>query len=286
MTLAAESDYGWVSKMTDSVYIHTVWNSKSPDPSGWKSGKKTVIKTVVKTGNKMGSQVYLEKERDILKKLGAGPGGYGIPTVLDYQFGGYQELGLSYPCLALSYAPGMDMYDYIWADGESHIPIDKIRSIFKRIVEIVEYAHSFGVYHRDIKAENVIYDPITEKVTLIDWEFAECVEKQPEEASGTCSYAAPEVLERKHFGPINDVWSLGVLLFAMTTKSFPIASDGTDGSIDWYSLRNFLIEWDNEHLLPEVKTVLKKIFVPYDKRITSTQLAKDSFFASLSTTLE
>lgn len=77
--------------------------------------------------------------------------------------------------------------------------------------------------HRDIKLENMIYNPKTRLVKLID--FGTAVEfsseaRAPYKLVGTASYIAPEVIA-KNYNHMCDVWSLGVLLHLLLTGNLP-----------------------------------------------------------------
>lgn len=85
-----------------------------------------------------------------------------------------------------------------------------------------------GVAHRDIKAENVLVDPATMRVVLIDFGLA-TVDAKLSEATvdsrfrGTPIYMAPDVLKRKSPYRVvsSDIYSLGVLFWTMLLGQQP-----------------------------------------------------------------
>jgi 5'-AMP-activated protein kinase catalytic alpha subunit len=82
------------------------------------------------------------------------------------------------------------------------------------------------VVHRDIKLENILLDA-TNNMKLIDFGLAAfyATGKKLRVHCGSPSYAAPEIVARKLYeGPPVDVWSLGVVLFAMMSGFLPFHS--------------------------------------------------------------
>lgn len=95
--------------------------------------------------------------------------------------------------------------------------------IFRQIVEAVAYCHRQGVYHRDIKSENVLIDKYR-KIKIIDFGFS--IKSAPSTKltlfCGTPNYMSPEIiLKRDYIGGPSDTWALGVLLFVLTAGYFP-----------------------------------------------------------------
>ena len=87
----------------------------------------------------------------------------------------------------------------------------------------MEYIHSEGIIHRDVKPDNIICD---EKgfVKLSDFGIAKRIEWDLNgEISGTCSYMAPEVVLKSKQAYIESDWySLGVLLYELVNKEVPL----------------------------------------------------------------
>eukprot|EP01023_Acetabularia_acetabulum_P039990 TRINITY_DN3864_c0_g1_i8.p1 TRINITY_DN3864_c0_g1~~TRINITY_DN3864_c0_g1_i8.p1 ORF type:complete len:487 (+),score=87.31 TRINITY_DN3864_c0_g1_i8:147-1607(+) len=85
------------------------------------------------------------------------------------------------------------------------------------------YCHQHGVLHRDIKLENLLIDKQTDQIKIVD--FGLSVSWQPgrelNSCCGTASYAAPEIHARKRYGAKVDVWSLGVVMYALLTGKLP-----------------------------------------------------------------
>lgn len=111
---------------------------------------------------------------------------------------------------------------------------------FRELMLAVQYLHSIGVVHRDLKLENVLLE--RDHCKVCDFGLAHVYEADAEkphqfkltllkEVCGSKSYCAPEVLQgRGYDGFPTDVWSCGICLFAMLAGFFPL--DEASGA-DW-----------------------------------------------------
>lgn len=111
--------------------------------------------------------------------------------------------------------------DYIVTHGR--IKEKLARKFFRQVVSAIDYCHSMGVIHRDIKAENLLLDHRL-RVKLIDFGLSN--QWVPGELlktfCGSPTYTAPELIKRQEYeGPEVDVWALGVLLYALVCGSLP-----------------------------------------------------------------
>lgn len=100
------------------------------------------------------------------------------------------------------------------------------RGYFKQLCEAVKYLHSNGIIHCDIKLENILLSE--GQVKLSDFGLAGSVNMRSQFERNNCGsveYAAPELLmdsEAKYDDPFKaDIWSLGVVLYALMYKQFP-----------------------------------------------------------------
>jgi len=121
----------------------------------------------------------------------------------------------------------MDLYDYIETIGP--IPEDNVRYIFAQIIEAVYFMSKNGFSHGDIKDENILIDPSTFRIKLIDFGSAttniEHAEIPYSKFRGTRKYQAPNIYKKDTFDPLaQDVWSLGVMLFVMLFAADPFTS--------------------------------------------------------------
>merc|ERR1719311_1929099 len=99
---------------------------------------------------------------------------------------------------------------------------DAAEALFQMLLSI-NYLHSLGIVHRDIKAENFLYVlPGSDCLRLIDFGLSAVWGQGQEmvDICGTLSYAAPEVLRQSYTSQC-DLWSLGVISFLLLSGELP-----------------------------------------------------------------
>ncbi|HTB10242.1 MAG TPA: serine/threonine-protein kinase [Bryobacteraceae bacterium] len=100
--------------------------------------------------------------------------------------------------------------------------------MFLEILEGLEYAHSLGVLHRDLKPDNIMAGPRGE-VKIMDFGIAHVLGsvRQTREQSlvGTLQYVCPELINSKEIGPRSDIYSLGILLFEIVSGKLPFTAE-------------------------------------------------------------
>uniref|UniRef100_H2ZG78 Maternal embryonic leucine zipper kinase n=1 Tax=Ciona savignyi TaxID=51511 RepID=H2ZG78_CIOSA len=129
--------------------------------------------------------------------------------------------------MVLEYCSGGELFDYIvQRDRLSEI---ESRAFFRQIVSAVTYMHYLGYAHRDLKPENLLIDD-EQNLKLID--FGLCAKPkggmsdQLYTCCGSPAYAAPELIAGKSYmGNEADLWSMGVLLYALLNGFLPFDDD-------------------------------------------------------------
>ncbi|PWN90543.1 Pkinase-domain-containing protein [Acaromyces ingoldii] len=123
---------------------------------------------------------------------------------------------------------GGELYDYLVERGV--MPEPEARRLFGQLCLATAYIHGRGIVHRDLKLENVLLDDRC-NVKLGDFGFTREFEgkKLMETFCGTTGYAAPEMLAgKKYTGEEVDIWSLGVILYALLCGALPFDDDDDD----------------------------------------------------------
>lgn len=129
--------------------------------------------------------------------------------------------------LILELMEGGDLLNRILTSPNARMSENPARFVFFQVTEAVNYLHLKGITHRDIKPDNVLLKDTTEwpLVKLTDFGLSKLVVEGTVMKSliGTPNYVAPEVLQpdKTKYTSKVDVWSMGVMLFAMISGTLP-----------------------------------------------------------------
>jgi serine/threonine protein kinase len=128
--------------------------------------------------------------------------------------------------LVLEYCPGDELYNHLLSSGP--MSPDKVQKIFTQLIGAVSYVHQKSCVHRDLKLENILLDKKGD-VKLVDFGFTREYEGKSSYLQtwcGTVCYSAPEMLKgEKYAGEKVDVWSLGIILYALLCGELPFDED-------------------------------------------------------------
>ncbi|XP_022101953.1 MAP/microtubule affinity-regulating kinase 3-like isoform X2 [Acanthaster planci] len=130
--------------------------------------------------------------------------------------------------LVMEYAPNGDILSYInecVLETGCAVKEETARRLFKQTISGVSHCHQLNVVHRDLKCENILLDE-NDNVKISDFGFAcrfptnRC--NMLSTFCGSYAYAAPEILSAKNYdGKLADIWSLGVVLYALVNGRLP-----------------------------------------------------------------
>lgn len=124
--------------------------------------------------------------------------------------------------LALELVTGGELFEHVALTGS--FSENLARHYFKQLIEALEFIHSKGFAHRDIKAENILLDS-QYALKLTDFGFATELtsnEGMLHTYKGTTGYMAPEIHIGQHYsGQKADLFAAGVLLFILVTQHPP-----------------------------------------------------------------
>jgi|CXWL01.1.fsa_nt_gi serine/threonine-protein kinase len=144
-----------------------------------------------------------------------------IVTIHDVQDGATD--GFSF--IAMEYVPGVNLKELL--QREEPLEVEFVESVIAQIAAALDYAHSKGVIHRDVKPANVIID-LQKRVKITDFGIARLESSnltQDGQLLGTPNYMAPEQILGKELDHRVDVFSLGVVLYELLTRRKPFQGE-------------------------------------------------------------
>jgi hypothetical protein len=128
------------------------------------------------------------------------------------------------PYIVMHYVPGGTLEGYL--DRQGVLPPTQAVALAQKLALGVAAAHEHGVVHRDLKPQNVLFDPAKMLAVITDFGLAITGDEgraADGSVAGTPAYMSPEQAKGKvsAVGPLSDVYSLGVILFRMLTGVVP-----------------------------------------------------------------
>jgi serine/threonine-protein kinase len=145
------------------------------------------------------------------------------------------------PCIIMEYIEGQTLTDCIRSWG--CLPLSEALRYFHSIVEAIDYVHSRGIVHRDIKSTNVKITP-SGQVKLLDFGIAKSGASPALTVTGsfigTLQYLSPEQIQGGLADARSDIWALGVLLYEMTTSRLPFEATTLGGLCQQITTANFV----------------------------------------------
>jgi serine/threonine protein kinase len=181
--------------------------------------------------------------------------------------------------MIIEYANSGDLLNYV--NKCESLNENIIRYIFKQICVGVEYLHKARIIHGDVKLENIL---LIEKgseliVKLGDLGFAsEFNDKKKIYKYGSPLYTAPEIIiGAKIIGPESDIWSLGVVLYGMLYKEFPIKTK--DERLDYLGFAVIGPKFKKDYSAQVEDLVLKMLNVSVNSRITIYGILKSEWLS-------
>ncbi|KNA07012.1 hypothetical protein SOVF_175830 [Spinacia oleracea] len=129
--------------------------------------------------------------------------------------------------LALELVRGGELHAKVSKEGK--LEEQTARSYFRQLISAVDYCHSRGVFHRDLKLENLLLDQ-DDNLKITDFGLSAFFEEEENNqvllrtTCGTPHYVAPEVVSKRgqgYDGSKADIWSCGVILFVLLAGYLP-----------------------------------------------------------------
>uniref|UniRef100_A0A7S1THK2 Protein kinase domain-containing protein n=1 Tax=Compsopogon caeruleus TaxID=31354 RepID=A0A7S1THK2_9RHOD len=190
----------------------------------WKDGRELAMKVVPKRALDNRSRLALAREVVVSRDL------TGVRNVARFEEAFEDDRNVY---LVTEFLAGGDLHSRIVSHHNGRFSEDAVLRLASQMFDVVGQLHAKGIAHRDIKLENFVFatDASLEEqqIKLID--FGLCHYRKPggelfsRVHCGTLQFAAPEVIKGESYIPEHaDMWSMGVVLFAMLTGELPFQS--------------------------------------------------------------
>ena len=178
----------------------------------------------------------------------------------------------------MEYCEGGELFNYIVE--KRRLSENESSFFYFQIINGLEYIHSLGIVHRDLKPENLLLTK-DHLLKIIDFGLSNYFEKgQKNLLSTPCGspcYASPEMVAGKKYDGIKiDIWSTGIILFAMLCGYLPFEDKNNEILFD----KILECKIDFPYFLSEESIDLIKKILVIDplKRIDICDIKKHSFF--------
>ncbi|TGJ80050.1 hypothetical protein E0Z10_g8716 [Xylaria hypoxylon] len=167
----------------------------------------------------------------------------------------------------------------------------EVRYYSIQIAGAIKYMHAKGIIHRDLKMGNIFLDRnLNAKIgdfglaaLLVTGKDMQTIRRTT--LCGTPNYIAPEILEKgkKGHDHMVDIWSLGIIMFAMLTSKPPFQSSTTDEI--YRRARNRDYEWpqpgsSNKFISEEAKDIVATMLEDAERRPDPDTIVQHCFFSS------
>ena len=183
------------SSATERVVLKVYWRGLNPNSSFWQEFQQ----------EQQASEIL--RHRNIAKVIDRGLAG-------------------GYPFLVMEYFAGGTLRN--WLTSHERLPGASVLSISTQIADAIDFAHSQGVLHRDLKPDNILFesDP-TGRVAVSDFGIARLLGSIQRNITagvpivGSIDYIAPETLEVDELSESADIYAFGIMIFEMVAKRTP-----------------------------------------------------------------
>ena len=186
--------------------------------------------------------------------------------------------------IVMDYFSGGELFDRLEKKGR--FPEPEAAVLMYSLFHSISHMHTKGISHRDLKPENFLFENKREEseIKVIDFGLANNYETLGNEMHtmvGTPYYVAPEVL-RQNYGKECDLWSLGVIMYAVLS-GFPPFNGESDQEIKRKILKGDYhfkhAEW--ETVSKEAKELIKSMLsLEAAKRLPAAEALNHPWFAA------
>ena len=212
-------------------------------------------------------KLRLEREINILKKL------HHINVIKIHKIS--EELDHYY--IVMEYCENGELFNYIVA--HERLSEEETAYFFYQLINGLDYIHHKNIVHRDLKPENLLLSQ-GNILKIVDFGLSNYYSPEDQLLSTPCGspcYASPEmVCGNKYNGYKIDIWSCGIIIFAMICGYLPF--EDPNNEILFKKIMKCKVDYP-EYLSDDVLDILNKILViDPNKRINIEQIKKHPFY--------
>ena len=191
------------------------------------------------------------------------------------------------PYLVLPFAEQGSLTERFVREGKRPWSLERVVSLTREVAEALDYAHSRGVLHRDVKPANLLQ--MGSHVLLSDFSVASLIDVDSSHLNvawaGSPAFMAPEVWGL-HPGRYSDQYALAVTCFFLLTGDYPLRKNGETDARSWQHLHCFVAPSSLNNfragIPPAVDLVLQRALAknPHERYPTVQAFATDLLGAS------
>ncbi|XP_078536219.1 serine/threonine-protein kinase Nek8 isoform X1 [Lissotriton helveticus] len=138
------------------------------------------------------------------------------PNIIEYYENFLEDKALM---IAMEYAPGGTLAEYIQKRCNSLLDEDTIMHFFAQILLALHHVHTKLILHRDLKTQNILLDKHHMIVKIGDFGISKILSSKSKAYTvvGTPCYISPELCEGKPYNQKSDIWALGCVLYELAS---------------------------------------------------------------------
>ncbi|EAY04169.1 CAMK family protein kinase [Trichomonas vaginalis G3] len=181
--------------------------------------------------------------------------------------------------IIMEFCPNGELFEYIVQHGK--LSERECKPLFYQLTSTIQFIHNMNVCHRDLKPENILIDRFG-RLKISDFGLSRfmgpnCIVST---SCGSPCYASPECISGKPYNAkTSDVWSLGVIFYAMSSGLLPWTKRNQTELYQQISTGDYKIP---NHLSPALADLVRKMLtVDLNKRITIAQILDHDFFKDI-----
>ncbi|HEY2825567.1 MAG TPA: protein kinase [Gemmatimonadales bacterium] len=139
-----------------------------------------------------------------------------------------EEAG-DYVFFVMAFVDGLTLGQRVRERGP--MPPTELTTLLREVSWGLAYAHSQGIVHRDVKADNILLEAGTNRALVADFGIASVAQSatgtKPGEILGTAEYMSPEQASGEHVDHRSDIYSLGIVAFYALSGKLPFEGHST-----------------------------------------------------------